>query len=234
MSACRKQSEALDRQLRKEANFGCVICGCPILDNAHVIAVNEDGEFIAENMISLCPTCHSRVHAGNISQELLRESKKNPHNIQMVQDRFIIEAKELVVNLGSTRFVNVHRILVVNDFDIITIDRENNNVNLNVNFFDATNTFVGAIMNNEWKVDTTLTWDIKYKSRHLIIRNEKRNILLEIRLVPGELIIKGRLYYLGDPVRIEDDGVWLGERDMSVGIRNVTTSNVETAFDLHV
>ncbi len=63
---------------------------------------------------------------------------------------FFIENADLVVNIGSTIFVNAHRIFVVNDFDILSVNRdENNNINLNVSFFDATNKFVGSILDNE-------------------------------------------------------------------------------------
>ncbi len=44
----------------------------------------------------------------------------------------------------------------------------------------------------------------------------------------------GMLYYLGHSVVVKPDGVWLGERDMSMGLRNVTISHVATAFDLQV
>ena len=235
LSTCRNALDSIKSQLKREANFGCAVCGCPILEGAHIIPFQESHEFLAEDMITLCPTCHSRAHTGEFSQDSLREFKKNPHNRSTLQDRFFIENTDLVVNIGSTRFVNAHRIFVINDFDILTVDRdENNNLNLNVSFFDATNKFVGSILDNEWVVDATFKWQINYKSRNLVIRNQQRNILLDLRLQSGELVMTGMLYYLGHSVVVKPDGVWLGERDTSTGLRNVTISHVETAFDLQV
>jgi hypothetical protein len=186
-------------------------------------------------MVALCPTCHTRADVGRYSENYLRYIKANPYNKVLVKDRFWTEGEGLVINLGSTRFVNVNRVLVINDFEIIALGRNNkNSVTLSANFFDSTNRFVGTIIDNFWYMESGSFWDIEYRPQHLIIRNNPRKIVLDLDIKDNEVHLTGKLYYLGHSVTIERESLWLGEKELDIQLRRVTMKNFDTAIFLQV
>ena len=228
---CRNTPPTVARQLRREANFGCALCGCPILENAHIIPYETSHAFPPQDMVALCPTCHVRADLGRYSETFLRHTKANPHNRTHVQDLFLIENDHLMVHLGANRYRDIPRLIVVNDFDIISIHKDDENFPLlNVNFFDAYNNLIGMIIDSYWHVDRALVWDLVYKPQHLTIRNAPRRIALDVSIENGEVFIVGDLHYIGHPITITRDGVWMGGIMIGTGITNSTFTNLDVAI----
>ena len=208
---CRKTPPVVERQLRQEARYGCAFCGTPILENAHIIPYNISHSFIPEDMIALCPTHHRKADTGHYPESVLRDAKQNPHNITKTEDEFKVTGKDLIVNLGSFRAINTTRVLVVDDFDIVTIRRDHGNyLFLDVNFFDRLGRFVGIVLDSKWFVDTSFFWDVEYISQHLTIRSKPRKIELDIKIEREEVCIIGELYYNGSSVSIERNAINCG------------------------
>lgn len=232
---CRIAPADVRRTLRQEANFGCAICGCPILENAHIIPYSVSHAFPTKDMVALCPNCHTRADIGGFSEHYLRHIKANPYNKALVKDRFWTEGQQLAINLGSNKFINTDRILVINDFEIITLGRnENNVITLNANFFDSMNRFVGAVIDNFWYIESSSFWDIEYRPQHLVIRNGRRNILLNLEIKENEVYLTGKLFYVGHPVIIEKESLWLDEKEVDIQLSNMTVRNFHTAIILQV
>lgn len=211
---CRNTPIPVQRQLRQEAHFGCCRCGHPLLDNAHIIAYNISHAFPPEDMVSLCPTCHRMADSGGWSEKYLRELKTNPYNKSHVTERFLIEGDKPVLNLGGNRFVNTPRVLIINDFELITLNKElDGYLTLNLSFFDRLNNLVGIVDENKWTVDTSLVWDLEYKPKHLTIRNAPREISFEVEIRHDEVYLRGNLFFMGHPITIHDDELLIQSHD---------------------
>ena len=224
----------MKKRLWLESSYGCSVCGSPIFAGVRAFS-SEDDHQSEDKLIPLCGKCFANVETGNFSTEFLLGYKKNPYNRRNDVEKFLFEGDKLVVNVGSTRFVNIRRILVINDFDLINVTkRENNSLIFDINFFDLANNFVGAIVNNDYVVDEKSKWNVDYKSYNLMIKNISRNIFLNFSLISGELAITGRIYYLGHTIQINQDSVFLDETDLTIGTKNVTISHVGAAFDVQV
>ena len=227
-------SDEMKNRLWLESNYGCSICGSPIFAGVHTFS-SEDDQQSVDKLIPLCPRCITNVEIGNISTDLLFEYEKNPYNKRNDVEKFLFEGDKLVVNVGSTRFVDVRRILVLNDFDLINVTkRENNSLIFDINFFDLANNFVGAIVNNDFAVEEKSKWNVDYKSSSLMIKNMPRNIFLNFSLISRELAITGRIYYMGHTIQLNQDSVLLDDTDLTIGTKNVTISNVDAAFDVQL
>ena len=164
----------------EESSYGCAVCGSPIFAGFHTLSSENDRRFIEDEMLPLCPTCLTNAETGKFSRDYLVGYKKNPYNSRSGNDTFMLEGNTLVVNLGSTRFIDVNRILVINDFDLINVTkRENKSLILDVNFFDLANNFVGAIVNNDLVVDEKSKWCVDYKSHNLTIKNCTEKYIFE-------------------------------------------------------
>jgi len=139
-SRCRNTPAPVQRQLLQEANFGCAICGSPILDNAHIIPYHITHAFPPQDMLALCPTCHRIADDGHYSEEYLRKLKESPHNKIKAEESFLIEGKDLILNMVGNRYINCQRVLVINDFDVITMKRDSDNyllLNLNLCYLSS-------------------------------------------------------------------------------------------------
>ncbi|HKR57440.1 MAG TPA: HNH endonuclease signature motif containing protein, partial [Candidatus Nitrosopolaris sp.] len=151
----------IQRQLRKECQYGCAMCGCPLLRYAHIVPYHRIQAFLPENMIPLCPSHYEKYDKGELSDSLLRDAKRNPHNRLHPLDGLLVDAKEMSINVGKCRFIDTYRILVVNDFDLITITRDSGKyILLDINFFDKTNNLIATISENSWVAEKTTEWEI--------------------------------------------------------------------------
>ena len=52
----------LEHHLFELASHRCTICHAPWLEIHHIDELSEDGKTEYDNLIVLCPNCHTRVH----------------------------------------------------------------------------------------------------------------------------------------------------------------------------
>jgi hypothetical protein len=226
----------IQKQLKKEAVFGCVICGCPLLNYIHIIPPFDKNAFLPEDMAAICPNCKSRFDRHEFSESYLRDVKKNPHNRMREKDAFSLESGEMVINLGKMKYINTPRVLAVNDFDIITLKQENERklILLDINFFDKLNNLVAIVSENSWVAEkqvSTSVWEINYKPKHLVIRNNQNELLFEARIEYQEVFIRGVMYYSGSTVKVTDNGIWVDEREIASDLNGCVLKNYDISIN---
>ena len=230
---CRTAPASVRRQLRQEAGFGCAICGNPLIESAHIIEYSITHSFPSEDMVALCPNCHTEADLGKFAKWYLRKVKNEPFNKnrQTIGKRFVITGENTVVHLGNSTFVNTYKIITVSDFELVAIRKAQDGfLSLDVNLFDIFNGFIAIIYDNYWLVDRRYTWDIVYKPQHLKLYCAQRNILFEIEIKKEEIFISGTLYFNGFPIPITDQSMRVG----GIVLSNFNTSWVEHAIDLQL
>ena len=226
--------QPIQKQLRREANFGCALCGCPIIEYAHIIPYRNIQAYLPENIVALCPNHYTNFDRGEFSDSYLRDAKNNPHNKTYIKDAFFIDSQDIVVNVGKSKFINTSRILTVNDFDIISIKRENERyILLDINFFDKLNNLIAVVYENSWTAEKTASavWEIVYKPHHLVIRNTSRNLFFESKIENEELFITANMYYNAIPLRITNDGIWISENEMGVELKGHVLKNYDIGIN---
>ena len=68
---------ALENLLYELAGHRCTICAAPWLEIHHINELGEGGKTAYDNLIVLCPNCHTRVHAEGVpSKDELRHYKR--------------------------------------------------------------------------------------------------------------------------------------------------------------
>jgi hypothetical protein len=229
--------QPIQKQLRREANFGCALCGCPIIEYAHIIPYRNIQAYLPENIVALCPNHYTNFDRGEFSDSYLRDAKNNPHNKTYIQDAFFIDSQDIAVNVGKSKFINTSRILAVNDFDIISIKRENERyILLDINFFDKLNNLIAVVYENSWTAEKTASavWEIVYKPHHLVIRNTSRNLFFESKVENEELFITANMYYNAIPLSITNDGIWISENEMGIEIKGHVLKNYDIGINAQV
>ena len=229
----------IQKQLQKEALYGCAICGCPIVEYAQIIPNSDTQTFIPENMVSLCPFHHLQYRNGdNLSESSLRDAKNNPYNKMHENDSFIIQSHDMPVSVGKCKFVNTSRVLVIDDFDIVSIKRENGKyLLLDINFLDKLNNLIAIVYDNTWTAEKSSDWSISYKSGSLTLQNQTRKILFEAKIETdsnnkdSHITIKtDGMYYNGALIKITENEILIDNREVAIELKGTVMKNYETGI----
>jgi hypothetical protein len=234
----------IQEQLRKETLYGCALCGCPILEYVHITPHPDIQAFLPENMVALCPFHRIKYDNKEITEAALHDAKINPYN-KINEESFIIgESQEMIVNIGKCKFINTSRILVVDDFDIISIrrggeeqqDKYKKYILLDINFFDKFNNLIAIVSENGWtaerrKSSSNGDWSIIYEPKHLVIQNPSRNILFDVKVNNNEITLTANgMYYNGSSVRITENEILLNNTEIAVDLKGTVLKNYDAGI----
>lgn len=237
--------QPIQNQLKKEAFYGCVICGCPVLEfiDFTLTGIQVDKPpsrqevFLPENMVAICPSHNQKLQAGKIDPTFLRSSKNNPfskiHDDLAFRTTF---SKELTISLGGCTFINTSRLLVVDDFDLINVRRlDQRFLLLDVNFFDRSNKLVAILFENGWSSERSRIgdWTIEYlQPKKLILQNSRENMNLEARIENDtELrIVCDGLCYNNQKIKITPHEVFLDDREIGIDIKGSVLTNYDVGI----
>jgi hypothetical protein len=236
--------QRIQEQLRKETLYGCALCGCPILEYVHITPHPDIQAFLPENMVALCPFHRIKYDNKEITEAALHDAKINPYN-KINEESFIIgESQEMIVNIGKCKFINTSRILVVDDFDIISIrrggeeqqDKYKKYILLDINFFDKFNNLIAIVSENAWtaerrKSSSNGDWSIIYEPKHLVIQNPSRNILFDVKVNNNEITLTASgMYYNGSSIRITEDEIFLDDLEIAVDQKGTVLKNYDAGI----
>lgn len=209
------------RELRQESNFGCAVCGIPILEYHHIIPRSEMDHDDPEHMIALCPNHHRPSDDEAIPCERLYEYKEDPYISDIVEHEFYFASKRPYVKMGNAlvEFVDDAKstFLRIRDNDIIDISYSDGLLQFDIDFYSKDGELIGQLSENEWWADSRFIWDIESKSHRLIIRNEKHDIGLKIShdIDNNMITIRGKFWYQGNRLEIYPSKLQT-ERDFTV------------------
>jgi|RhiMethySRZTD1v2_1073278.scaffolds.fasta_scaffold26304_6 hypothetical protein len=232
-------------QLKKETFYGCALCGCPIIEYVHITPHHDIQAFLPENMVPLCPSHRIGYESKQISEAALHDAKINPYNKINEASFSIGESQEMIVNIGNRKFINTSRILVIDDFDIISIKRGGGEeqqdgykkyILLDINFFDKFNNLIAIVSENSWtaerrKSSSNDDWSIIYEPKHLVIQNPSRNILFDAKVNNNEISLTARgMYYNSSSIRITENEIFLDDLEIAVDQRGTVLKNYDTGI----
>ncbi|MGB7633263.1 MAG: hypothetical protein WBL68_06030 [Nitrososphaeraceae archaeon] len=236
--------QAIQNQLKKEAFYGCVICGCPVLEfidfSRTGIRADESSRldvFLPENMVAICPLHNRKFQIGEIDSALLASSKNSPFSKNHDDLAFTTtSSNELIVSLGGCTFVNTSRLLVVDDFDLINVRRmDQRYLVMDVNFFNRSNQLVGIVLENGWNSERSRSgdWTIEYlQPKRLIIGNRRENMSFEARIENGNdlRILADGLCYNTQKIQITRNEVFLDDREIGADIKGTVLTNYDVGI----
>lgn len=233
--------EAIQNHLKREAYYGCVICGCPVLEFIDFSRTGIQGDelkrqniFLPENMAAVCPSHNNKFQLGELESALLATSKNSPFN--KIHDDLAFATttqNEFIISLGGCTFVNTSRLLVVDDFDLIGVKRMDQRfLVMDINFFNRNNQLVGIILENSWSSDRSKIgdWDIEYLSpKKLVIENKRENMSFEARIENGNdlRILADGLCYNSQKIQITLKEVLLDNREVGADIKGTVLTNYD-------
>jgi len=199
--------------LRREANFGCVKCGKPIVTIHHI--EGYEGKHELKSVLMLCKKHHDLAIQCKITKSELYTLKKKPYNFNKVHHAFQIPAKQkMVVNIGGNKIIETPVALQLMKEPIISIRRELDQFLVSATFFDKYDNLRLKLMENVWDADTQLV-DLRYSENEagtkawLSIKMEDSEPYLDFKIVNDEIYIFGKFYRRGTLFDVKQDGTFV-------------------------
>lgn len=210
------------RELRQEVNFGCAYCGVPIIQHHHIIPYAEIEEHRPEEMIALCPNCHSEADAGSISRGRLYQLKENPHNSDVVDYMFYFEPNPPLIQMGSATIEFGEQgkvsLLRINGEDVIVARYERDRIHFDIHFFSKDGDLIASITDTDWWAKTAEVWDLKYKKTWFKLWNKDEEVGLKIEFdeETGIIFFKGIFHYKDESVKVTPSKFRYDEQDIEI------------------
>lgn len=202
--------EGVKRKLRQEAYFGCVKCGCPIIEYHHIEPWSMVKKHEADNLVVLCPNCHREANVGAYYKEQVIADKKEPFNkrTRLVQNDFMLrKLDDIKVKIGGAEISHARSILTVRSIPLIFFNKtKDGRALLNAIFFDNSINPVAIIKDNEWTTFLNRDmWDIRYSPGHLIINLEQKKIFLDLKIKGNIIFLKMRQRLFGNDIKVTEE-----------------------------
>jgi hypothetical protein len=216
------------RDVRQRSRFGCVVCRRGFYQYEHIDPPFENAtRHDPERICCLCGSCHDSVTRGQLSKEFVMASYRK---IQAQQQSEILPpvgpldfhdgSAELMIG-GLLYNPAVQTVLRYHGEDLIRVvpGRNGEPGLISAVFTDESGCDVLHLVENEW-VGSLSNWDIEVVGQRLIVRRERGDISLQLRLDPPGRIVVERL-----DMRIADGHVLATEQTYAVG-RHITDGTV--------
>lgn len=97
---------SIKEQIRKDAGYGCVFCGCVLVEYEHIEPEFHNAEVHdPSKMTLLCPMCHDKVTKKLISKKKIWLAKDNPRGLSdgFVSDTIFVATDSLDLDIGNAR-----------------------------------------------------------------------------------------------------------------------------------
>lgn len=207
--------EGVKRTVRKRDGFGCIFCATPIIDYEHVDPLFVDAHEHDPNAITLlCPTCHRKVTAGQISKSLVKETMKNPaaRKAGKIADQVYFCDTHPTVIVGGMQFTRCNIPIHIHGYDVFLIDCEDGKFLLSAQFWDSKGRKTLEIIKNEWVVSSDVMWDFKVEGNRIHIQEKEKKPAMIIRVRENKELIIERFDMLIDGLRVHGN-----ENELNIG-----------------
>lgn len=195
---------AVRRQLRREAGFGCCLCGSPFIEYHHITPWHEAQRHEPADMMVVCPNDHARITAGAVPVAKQRAAKAHPVNIArgLVHGTLGVLQTNLALDISGSTFIDYPTVLRVNSEDLIALRiHEDGYLALSLRLYGPDDDLVCEIVDNEWRAGDHLPWDIEFKHRTLRMNRADRLILLDLDARKDLVTLRGEFWRSGHHFR---------------------------------
>jgi hypothetical protein len=201
---------ATKRAVRQRCGFGCVICGCGIVQYHHFDPPFADAlRHDPSGITLLCGQCHDRAERGIIDPSRVFAANAAPwcKESGYSKDLLFVGDGSVPVRFGSSR-VCAATVLMYDDRVVVGLsppEDEGAPLRLNAVLTDANETDVLRIVDNEWQVGIN-RYDIRTAGDRLTVNDAPGDIVLEMSLSAGaEIQIRRlRMKYVGFSITADE------------------------------
>ncbi|MFC7345575.1 HNH endonuclease signature motif containing protein [Chryseobacterium zhengzhouense] len=212
--------DPIAREVRQRCGFGCVICGCPIVDYEHMLEWAQVKRHVADEITLLCPDHHRAKTARRLPLDKIIEANRNPYNLRQsfsTPNPLYYYGNTAIIKFGNSTFsMSDHGSgavmipLMVSNTPLIQVNLLDQHFLLNILLCDEKNNIILIIKDNAIQYSVG-TWDVEYTGRTIIIRQASRNIFIDIEFIAPHTVHfkRGKFYFNGNSFEIKNNSLIL-------------------------
>lgn len=189
------------------SNFKCAWCGINLMERHHIESFSEGGENSAENLILLCPNCHTLEQQGKISAEELSQRKKKLSGEVDRSSGFLALNKEYIFNLGGNTFIDTPNIINHNGENLFRIKVENNNLLISLRIYDKKMNLICWMEDNKWWVENEEIFNFSYSLKAFSVQSKDKGVQICIEIEEDLINVYGSLYLNGYILKFDDEKI---------------------------
>lgn len=189
----------IKREVRKRCGFGCIVCGCGLIQYEHVEPEFHEAKFHdPEAIVTLCPTCHASVTSKFWSKERVKRHALDP---ACLKDGFLKHVFDFYtdghpsVQFGGALLKNCPTPIEVFGTPLLTIrppECKGGPFLLSGTFCDKAGNPTLKIVDNEW-IAFSDSWDVQVSAGGITVRNGPGDIVLKLTVLPPHTLVVERL-----------------------------------------
>ncbi|MDP3965586.1 MAG: HNH endonuclease signature motif containing protein [bacterium] len=191
----------INMAVHEASGFKCAWCGVHLTERHHIIQFAIVQEHTEDNLILLCPNCHTEATNGSISIEELRKRRLElKGEIDRASGSLSIPAGDFQVDVGGNHFINCRNIFSFNDVPLISVENEGGNLLVSMKIFNEKGNLTCWMSRNRWWVDGPAIKDFHYSKNKLTVTDNRNEVLLDLTINKNLIDINGYLYVGGNKI----------------------------------
>lgn len=185
--------------IRRNAGFGCVFCGCVLVEYEHIEpGFNNAEEHDPEKMTILCPMCHDKVTKKILSKKQVWAAKEHPKGLEQgyVNDMLFSKSDGLEFLLGNMSTTNMGIAISLYGKPLFWFEESKNEdepYTICCIFYGRDGSPIAYVNRNEY-IALVRTQDIVSIGTRLTISDKKNGCILEITREGGDPLHIKKLY----------------------------------------
>jgi len=196
------------KKVREASGFRCAWCGCYLTERHHIYPYSKGGTHTEDNLILLCPNCHTQTHSGNISvDELMKRRKSLTGKVDRASGCLSINKEYFQVDVGGNHFINCANILMFNDIPLISVKNDKGYLLLSLRLFNEEGNLICWMSENRWWLENEAILDFKYTRNEFLIIDSNSSKVLELKIKENIIEIYGSIPLLGDIIQLSKDKI---------------------------
>uniref|UniRef100_F4C2D6 HNH endonuclease n=1 Tax=Sphingobacterium sp. (strain 21) TaxID=743722 RepID=F4C2D6_SPHS2 len=202
---------AVNRKISERDQFKCAWCGNRITERHHIEEYHLGGKHTVDNLILLCPICHTMIHKGQISALDLVDRRSLRANVSRSQSRFDFDLNGVdpTFLIGGGEFTSCPIILKCGEQSFLSYKQgDDAELLISCRFYDKSGELIFWMSENYFW--TLKNFRVLYEDSALEIKSSDHSFYLKIANIDGKLQVKGRNFYRGVPVNFNTDSIIIG------------------------
>lgn len=192
-------------ELRERSRGLCECCGfAGDSDRHHLIEFHLGGPNTVENLLVLCPSCHTQVakYLSIEQQRLLQEWHHSSTQSGTLSATARLQSSEFAIDIGTVIFRDVRNVMATGDQNVITLHREESGVCCNIVMLAEEFSRKLLVLSNKLIVGDD----------HILqVGRDRIDVQIDgdnwFTITAGDpMRLRGQLSYRGEPVVFTDDG----------------------------
>lgn len=199
------------QNVARASGFRCAWCGCYLTEKHHIHAYSLGGSHSEDNLILLCPNCHTEADSGNIPEEELMTRRINlTGEVDRSSGCLSIGEMSLRICVGGNYFTDCSNLLMLNDIPLLSVSARDKHLLISLRLFNKSGNLICWMHNNRWWVENTAVMDFQYTKNTFRITDIDKSEVLNLSIGKDIILVSGHMHLLGSIVDLSRDAITIG------------------------